>query len=107
MSDVIFSTSDIVFSMSDVVFGVSGKSCLFRFCGNYMNGVCCLLIAYGIYVGAYCIRPVCRRINRTANHHYIANPRNSGRMQYAPTAAQIVEKQKTVRSGIKAGTHRK
>jgi len=28
-------------------------------------------------------------------------------MQYAPTAAQTVEKQKTVRSGIKAGTHRK
>ncbi len=48
------------------------------------------LIAYGIYVGAYCIRPVHYRINHTANHcHYIANQRNSGRMQYAPTVAQF------------------
>mgnify|MGYP006956052148 CR=1 FL=1 len=51
--------------MSDVVFGVSGKSCQFRFCGNYMNGVRCLLIAYCIYVGAYGIRPAHHRVKRS------------------------------------------
>ena len=107
MSDVIFSTSDIVFSMSDVVFGVSGKSCLFRFCGNYMNGVCCLLIAYGIYVGAYCIRPAHHRVNRTANFcRNIVNWCYSGRMPYAYYGANR-RKTKTVRASIKAGTHRK
>ncbi len=48
------------------------------------------LFAYGIYVGAYCIRPVRHRFNRIANRRYdIANLRNSGRMQYAPTSGAI------------------
>ncbi len=69
--------------MSNVVFG----GCELR---HLSNNVCCLLIAYGIYVGAYCIRPVRHRMNRTTNqHHNIANPRNSGRMPYAPTSGAI------------------
>ena len=41
-------------------------------------------------VGAYCIRPARHRLIRTANHHRdTANRRNSGRMQYAPTAVQF------------------
>ncbi len=50
------------------------------------------LIAYGIYVGAYGIRPVRNRMNRIATHRRnIANPRNLGRMQYAPTEAQFFD----------------
>ena len=55
-----------------------------------MNDVRCLLIAYGIYVEAYCIRPVRHRMNRITNRHIKLHiRRNSGRMQYAPTEAQI------------------
>ncbi len=51
------------------------------------------LIAHGIYVGAYGIRPLLHRMNRTANHcHNIAKTRNSGRMPYVPTALQLFEK---------------
>ena len=47
------------------------------------------LIAHGIYVGAYGIRPVLHRPSRAANlRRNIAKPRNLGRMQYALTAAQ-------------------
>ncbi len=82
--------SYVVFPTSNVIFAVLWKGCRFWFCGNYINDVCCLLIAYGIYVGAYCIRPVRHRPSRTANRrHDIVNRRNSGRMQYAPTAAQF------------------
>ena len=52
-----------------------------------------------IIVGAYCIRPVHRRLTiaysapaNIANHRRdIAKRRNSGRMQYAPTAVQFVD----------------
>ncbi len=48
------------------------------------------LIAYGINVGAYCIRPLLHRINRIGKHRCnIAKWRNSGRMQYAPTNGAI------------------
>ena len=74
--------------MSYVVFGAFGKSRQFWFLRNHINGVCCLLIEYGIYVGAYGIRPLRRRMSRTANRRRkIANPRNSGRMPYALYAA--------------------
>ena len=44
------------------------------------------------FAGVYCIRPAHHRINRTTNRHRnIANPRNSGRMQYAPTVAQLFD----------------
>ena len=57
---------------------------------NYINDVCCLLIARGIYVGAYGIRPVHHRPTRAASRRpKFANPRNSGRMPYAPTAARF------------------
>ena len=42
---------------------------------------------------AYGIRPSRRRMSRTAYlYHSIANPRNSGRMPYAPTAAAVMRK---------------
>ncbi len=44
-----------------------GKRQPFCFCGNNMNDVCCLLIAYGIFVGAYCIRSVRHRMNHAVN----------------------------------------
>ena len=48
----------------------------------------------GMYVGAYCIRPVCRRMNRiaqtNANHRRnIAKSAQFGRMQYAPTNGAV------------------
>ncbi len=52
MSDIIFSTSDIVFLMSYVVFECMGKGVGF---------------GISIIVGAYCIRPVRHRTNRTTN----------------------------------------
>ena len=57
ISDIIFPTSYVVFPTPNVVFGAFGKSRQFWLCRNHSNGVCCLLIAYGIYVGAYGIRP--------------------------------------------------
>ena len=67
------------------------KATTLRFCGNYVNDVCCLLIAYGIYVGAYGIRPICHRMNRAANRYTkLHNRRNSGRMQYDHTAVQFI-----------------
>ena len=81
----------MVFPTSDVVFGVLGKGCRYLFFGNYMNDVCCLLIAHGIYVGAYAIRPVHHRVNRIGKHRQnIASRRISWRMQYTPTAAQFL-----------------
>ena len=67
---------------------VSEKT-LFLALRNYMSDVCCLLIAHGIYVGAYCIRPVRHRSNSIANRcRNYCKPAQFGRMQYAPTEAQ-------------------
>ena len=50
-----------------------------------------IVFCFAPSVGAYAIRPVRHRISRIANRYCdIANPRNSGRMPYAPTAAQLV-----------------
>ncbi len=80
--------------MSNIILGVFQKNYRFWLCENYMNGVCCLLIAYGIYVGAYCIRPVCHRSSHIAQTSQTTTdapqkPYNSGRMQYVPTAVQF------------------
>ena len=47
-------------------------------------------IGFAPFVGAYCTRPLHHRMNRNANRPTkLHNPRNSGRMPYAPTVMQF------------------
>ncbi len=49
-------------------------------------------MVFASFVGAYGIRPLHQRMNRTTNRHRnIANPRIAGRMQYAHTEAQFID----------------
>ena len=97
---VSFSFSDVCKGKKYIRCSLNYVWCNFFYIGHSFSHVLCSFrgvlkrtddYGFAIIVGAYCIRPLLHRMKRNAKQrHNIAKPRNSGRMQYAPTKAQFV-----------------